>query len=128
MSYNYPTDERLGRAPPQLYQASEYQIHEPPRQPPRANTPERIRERQVKNVRLLSSQACMSSYRPSRQVKPPYAHKPRDADFYMRDPTDGRVKPNPELRDDSRVKCKYFTKCGGCQYQVRALLQVVCVF
>nr|GAT58007.1 S-adenosyl-L-methionine-dependent methyltransferase [Mycena chlorophos] len=28
------------------------------------------------------------------------------------------VKPNPELRDDTRVRCQYFTKCGGCQYQM----------
>lgn len=31
------------------------------------------------------------------------------------------VAPNPELRDDSRVQCKYFGKCSGCQYQVRPL-------
>lgn len=28
------------------------------------------------------------------------------------------IEPNDELRDMSRVKCKYFGKCGGCQYQV----------
>ncbi|KAL0581440.1 tRNA(m5U54)methyltransferase [Marasmius crinis-equi] len=28
------------------------------------------------------------------------------------------VRPNNELRDDSRVKCRYFSKCGGCQYQM----------
>ncbi|KAJ7074382.1 S-adenosyl-L-methionine-dependent methyltransferase [Mycena amicta] len=28
------------------------------------------------------------------------------------------IKPNLELRDDSLVRCKYFTKCGGCQYQM----------
>ncbi|KAF9221276.1 tRNA methyltransferase, partial [Gyrodon lividus] len=28
------------------------------------------------------------------------------------------VSPNPELRDSSRVKCKYFGKCSGCQYQM----------
>lgn len=27
------------------------------------------------------------------------------------------VKPSP-LRDDSRVRCPYFTKCGGCQFQM----------
>lgn len=26
------------------------------------------------------------------------------------------VKPSP-LRDDSRINCKYFTKCSGCQFQ-----------
>jgi tRNA (uracil-5-)-methyltransferase len=26
--------------------------------------------------------------------------------------------PNPTLRDSSRVKCRYFGVCGGCQYQV----------
>jgi tRNA/tmRNA/rRNA uracil-C5-methylase (TrmA/RlmC/RlmD family) len=29
--------------------------------------------------------------------------------------------PNPELRDMSRVQCKYFGTCAGCQYQVRFL-------
>lgn len=29
------------------------------------------------------------------------------------------VKPGP-LRDDSRVQCKYFTKCSGCQFQSMA--------
>ncbi|KAJ7660000.1 S-adenosyl-L-methionine-dependent methyltransferase [Mycena rosella] len=28
------------------------------------------------------------------------------------------VTPNPEMRDDSLVRCKYFTSCGGCQYQM----------
>lgn len=27
-------------------------------------------------------------------------------------------QPNPALRDMSRVGCRYFEKCGGCQYQV----------
>lgn len=27
-------------------------------------------------------------------------------------------RENPELRDMKRVGCKYFEKCGGCQYQV----------
>ena len=26
-------------------------------------------------------------------------------------------RANPSLRDMSRVGCKYFEKCGGCQYQ-----------
>jgi serine/threonine-protein phosphatase 2B catalytic subunit len=34
------------------------------------------------------------------QVPPPYTHKPSDAQFYMRDPTDNRMKPNPELLKD----------------------------
>lgn len=28
------------------------------------------------------------------------------------------IIPNHDLRDDSRVKCRYFGKCSGCQYQV----------
>ncbi|KAJ7078227.1 tRNA methyltransferase [Mycena crocata] len=28
------------------------------------------------------------------------------------------VTPNPEFRDDSRVQCKYFGTCAGCQYQM----------
>ncbi|KAF9441678.1 S-adenosyl-L-methionine-dependent methyltransferase [Macrolepiota fuliginosa MF-IS2] len=28
------------------------------------------------------------------------------------------VTPNPEIRDNSRVQCRYFEKCGGCQYQM----------
>ncbi|KAJ4490224.1 tRNA methyltransferase [Lentinula aciculospora] len=32
------------------------------------------------------------------------------------------IRPNPELRDDKRVKCKYFSKCGGCQYQASTML------
>ncbi|KAH9947412.1 S-adenosyl-L-methionine-dependent methyltransferase [Amylocystis lapponica] len=28
------------------------------------------------------------------------------------------ITPNPEWRDMSRVKCKYFARCGGCQYQM----------
>ncbi|KAG8910760.1 tRNA(m5U54)methyltransferase [Tulasnella sp. 418] len=28
------------------------------------------------------------------------------------------IEPNPELRDMSRVKCKYFGVCSGCQYQM----------
>ncbi|KAF8228593.1 S-adenosyl-L-methionine-dependent methyltransferase [Tricholoma matsutake] len=28
------------------------------------------------------------------------------------------ITPNLELRDPSRVKCKYFGSCGGCQYQM----------
>ncbi|KAJ7189864.1 hypothetical protein GGX14DRAFT_607794 [Mycena pura] len=29
--------------------------------------------------------------------------------------------PNLELRDNSRVQCKYFGTCGGCQYQTHGL-------
>ncbi|KAH9920336.1 uncharacterized protein B0H18DRAFT_1122060 [Fomitopsis serialis] len=28
------------------------------------------------------------------------------------------IEPNPEWRDMSRVRCKYFGKCSGCQYQM----------
>lgn len=34
------------------------------------------------------------------QVPAPYAHRPTDEAFYMLDPTDGRMKPNPELVKD----------------------------
>jgi tRNA (uracil-5-)-methyltransferase len=27
------------------------------------------------------------------------------------------VHPNVEMRDESRIRCKYFGTCGGCQYQ-----------
>lgn len=44
-----------------------------------------------------------------------YRHLPREgytaADFIS------VVKPSP-LRDDSRIQCKYFTRCGGCQFQM----------
>ncbi|EJD55034.1 S-adenosyl-L-methionine-dependent methyltransferase [Auricularia subglabra TFB-10046 SS5] len=30
----------------------------------------------------------------------------------------GVIAPNDELRDMSRVKCKYFGSCAGCQYQM----------
>ena len=30
------------------------------------------------------------------------------------------LKPNPDWRDDTRVQCKYFGKCSGCQYQMLA--------
>ena len=33
-------------------------------------------------------------------MPPPYTHRPRDEDFYVVDPTDGRTKPNPELVKD----------------------------
>ncbi|KAJ8594394.1 S-adenosyl-L-methionine-dependent methyltransferase [Rhizopogon salebrosus TDB-379] len=28
------------------------------------------------------------------------------------------ITPSPDLRDDSRIKCRYFGKCSGCQYQM----------
>ncbi|KAF4566526.1 tRNA(m5U54)methyltransferase [Pleurotus pulmonarius] len=28
------------------------------------------------------------------------------------------IRPNAELRDESRVECKYFGSCAGCQYQM----------
>jgi tRNA (uracil-5-)-methyltransferase len=31
------------------------------------------------------------------------------------------TQPNPALRDMTRVRCRYFGECAGCQYQVRAL-------
>lgn len=44
-----------------------------------------------------------------------YRHLPKEnytaADFIS------VVKPSP-LRDDSRIQCKYFTRCGGCQFQM----------
>jgi tRNA (uracil-5-)-methyltransferase len=35
------------------------------------------------------------------------------------------LTPNLELRDDTRVQCRYFTKCGGCQYQVGCTLVII---
>ncbi|KAI0696638.1 Metallo-dependent phosphatase [Cytidiella melzeri] len=76
--YASPDDPRLSRSALPLYQTNE-----PQRQPgPRASTPERIRERQVKSV------------------PPPYAHTPRDEDFYVADRVQGGTKPNPELVKD----------------------------
>lgn len=44
-----------------------------------------------------------------------YRHLPKEnytaADFIS------VIKPSP-LRDDSRIRCKYFTRCGGCQFQM----------
>jgi tRNA (uracil-5-)-methyltransferase len=44
-----------------------------------------------------------------------YRHLPKEnysvADFIS------VVKPSP-LRDDTRIRCKYFTRCGGCQFQM----------
>lgn len=36
------------------------------------------------------------------------------------------LEPNPEWRDMSRVRCRYFTQCSGCQYQVRPCPRVLC--
>ena len=33
--------------------------------------------------------------------------------------------PNHTLRDNSRIKCRYFGVCGGCQYQVRYVLPLL---
>ena len=33
--------------------------------------------------------------------------------------------PNSELRDMSRVQCKYFVTCAGCQYQVHFLPSIL---
>ena len=35
------------------------------------------------------------------------------------------LEPNHEWRDMSRVKCQYFGKCAGCQYQVRVQREAV---
>lgn len=34
----------------------------------------------------------------------------------------GVNQPNMALRDMSRVQCQYFGTCGGCQYQVRTVI------
>ena len=31
---------------------------------------------------------------------------------------------NPDLRDNSRIKCQYFGTCAGCQYQVVLSLNI----
>ena len=31
---------------------------------------------------------------------------------------------NPDLRDNTRIKCKYFGVCAGCQYQVSIFIQL----
>jgi hypothetical protein len=36
------------------------------------------------------------------------------------------LKPNETLRDMSRVKCQYFGKCAGCQYQVSLVPHAYC--
>lgn len=35
------------------------------------------------------------------------------------------VTPNLDLRDDSRVQCRYFGRCAGCQYQVCYRLKIL---
>jgi tRNA (uracil-5-)-methyltransferase len=35
------------------------------------------------------------------------------------------VTPNLDLRDDSRVQCRYFGRCAGCQYQVRCWVKTL---
>ena len=32
---------------------------------------------------------------------------------------------NPDLRDNSRIKCRYFGTCAGCQYQVCFSISII---
>ena len=96
--YASPDDPRLSRTPLPLY-------HELPKQPgPRASTPERIRERQVKSVSLVEllchSQPRIDKAFATIQVPPPYTHKPRNEEFYTSDRVHGVTRPNPELVKD----------------------------
>lgn len=96
--YASPDDPRLSRTP--LYQHQEL-----PR-PPRASTPERIRERQVKSVRHISWPSCALSHaiHYDNQVPPPNSYKPLDEDFFVADSVHGGFKPNAELVKDHFIR------------------------
>ncbi|KAM0130751.1 hypothetical protein ACHAO1_007703 [Botrytis cinerea] len=90
--------------------------------------PERFTEIEVKVVEISSTGDGLALHPPTNRIYVvPFSvpgdivkakvitHFPRDnyslADFVS------VVQPSP-LRDDSRVNCKYFSKCSGCQFQM----------
>lgn len=42
----------------------------------------------------------------------------RHSQFHSHGKLEGIIQPNEELRDPSRIQCRYFGSCGGCQYQM----------
>ncbi|THV54317.1 hypothetical protein BGAL_0029g00110 [Botrytis galanthina] len=93
-----------------------------------AALPERFTEIEVKVVEISSTGDGLALHPPTNRIYVvPFSvpgdivkakvitHFPRDnyslADFVS------VVQPSP-LRDDSRVNCKYFSKCSGCQFQM----------